>query len=153
MSAQNLFSTDGQTYTPVLDIIATLPRSQRTVADLVWKAIVQYLAPGSTELRITDAMLGQSPWLEGYSSRSMRRGLEALESLELIERERRRGLRTIRVLGRLKCRAKASPATKPVVVPVPPTIAMVTPRAVLSAEPLSARAMDAARRFFPQAFG
>ena len=122
MSAQALFSHagDGNAYSPIPDSVWSLPSGQQSSAMAVWSAICHYLRPGSTELRCTDAMLARAHALEGRSLQFLRKGLLALETLELIERKRRRGLRTITVLGRLKGRTR--PTVKTAAAPPAPQV-------------------------------
>lgn len=110
MSASALFvPSGGEGYTPAIARIATLPKSKRQAALLCWQAIVDFLRKDKPELRITDWMLRSSPWLRGFSLRFVQKGLMALserternpDGLGLIDRIRRRGLRTIVIVARL----------------------------------------------------
>ncbi len=116
MSAKALFTPgSGDYHTPANDRIATLPKNTRVAAQLVWNAVMSLLPMDKTELSITDHMLKQSAWLKGYSYRFVQKGLQALSpnvfnknthkwsgGLGLIDRKRRRGLRTIIVIARLR---------------------------------------------------
>jgi hypothetical protein len=79
-------------------VIAGLPRSERLAADLTWKAIIESLKRGETELKIGDEDLRQNRWLRNYAPRFVQKGLRAIQSLGLIDRRRRRGVRTITLL-------------------------------------------------------
>jgi hypothetical protein len=117
LSAIPLFTPEGgENYTPAIDRIATLPKSKRQAALLVWNAIVGLLPKDRRELHVTDHMLAQSSWLKGFSERFVQKGLHALsvptdknpDGLGLIDRDRRRGLRKITVVGRLTGKDRAA---------------------------------------------
>lgn len=110
MSAAAIFATSAtaQTYAPLPAALTDLPPGLQHSADRVWSAICETLRPGSTELYCTDATLSASRWIAARSLRFLRKGLQTLESLGMIERIRRHGLRTIVVLARLKGRERPS---------------------------------------------
>jgi hypothetical protein len=102
----------GSYYAPVSQRIAELPRGRQHAADQVWKALMELLRRGQTQATVTDRMLRQTRWLRHYSLRFIQKGLQALESLGLIERRRARGLRTIVILDRLRGRARPKPRAR-----------------------------------------
>jgi len=151
MSAAALFipTTDdgsGSYWVPVSDRILDLDRDKQNAADRVWKAIVSLLPRGNPErtieMSVTDRMLSQCRCLHGFSERFVQKGLQALESLRLIERIRRRGLRRIRILERLRGHAmpekpKARQTTRPTIpmkpIPNVPPIEPATPEQIAAA--------------------
>lgn len=134
MSAQAFFSHqgDGHAYSPTVELIWNLPTGQQAAATAVWSAICLRTRQGSTELRITDSMLLRSPSLRGRSLQFLRKGLKALTDLGMIDRERRRGLRTIFVVGRIKGRTRpvpkvAKPLPAPAVIKMPEKLKPLAP--------------------------
>jgi hypothetical protein len=112
MSASALFTpVAGDFFVPVSVRLATLPRCDQLCTWRVYCAILDYLPRGCTELgeRFTDRVLRQSPWLEGYSSRFVQRGLQILDRIGIIRRERAHGRRRIIIVGRLRGSTKPEP--------------------------------------------
>jgi hypothetical protein len=128
MSAKALFLPGaGDSYTPVNDRIALLPKGKRSIALACWNAIIDELPLGETEVWITDWRLSKSRWLKGYSLRTIQKGLLALspyapkdrdgnggneDGIGLIDRERRKGRRKIIVLSRLRGRPASGQKSK-----------------------------------------
>ena len=111
MSAAAIFATSAtaHTYAPLPAPLTDLPTGTFASAARVWSAICDRLRPDSTDLHCTDAQLSQNRWLAGYSLAFLRKGLHTLESLGMIGRTRRHGLRTIHVLARLRGRERPKP--------------------------------------------
>lgn len=119
MSAKALFTVDGDQYASTPQRLAAgmipakpargrhpatkarpMERDRLEAAKTVWLAIVDKLPVKEPILGFfwTDRMLRQIVWLRAYSLRYIQKGLQALEELELIERKRRGGRRTIAVV-------------------------------------------------------
>lgn len=145
MSAAALFTPGaGDFHVPVSVRLADIPRGQQLAAWRVYSAILDFLPRGQIELgeRFTDRVLGQSPWLKGYSRRFIQKGLRILTALGIIRRIPQHGRRIIVVVGRLrgsdkpKTRAKAEPKPTPARASTIPNVGIVadaTPEQVAAA--------------------
>lgn len=90
------------TYAQVPLCLLRLPTGERAAAIEVWVTLHHHLRLGSTEQRVTDETLSQSPYLASRSAEHARKGLEVLERVGLITRRAKGSSRRVAILGRLK---------------------------------------------------